>query len=132
MVKVHFIYFDLNTGYFPSFHHGLAYIFGMLKGNSHKVSLSHVVDQSDLNETIDYLKNKRFDVIALSFTTNQEKYVRLFLDGAKINAELLIAGGVHCSLLRDKVFEKLPIKKFFTRFNSSPETKPVLNIFNSL
>ena len=106
MVKIHFIYFDLNTGYFPSFHHGLAYIFGMLKSNNHNVSLSHIIDQLGLSKAIEYLSDKKFDLIALSFTTNQKKYVRGFLNKANIKTELLIAGGVHCSLLKDKAFEE--------------------------
>ena len=108
MAKIHFVYFDLNTGYSASLHHGLAYIFGMLKSNNHEVSLSHVVDLAGLDESIEYLRNKRFDLIALSFTTNQKKYARLFLNAVKPDAELLIAGGVHCSLLKDKIFEEFP------------------------
>lgn len=33
MAKVCLIYFDFNTGYYPSFHHGLAYIIGTLKND---------------------------------------------------------------------------------------------------
>lgn len=108
MAKAHFVYFDLNTGYFPSLQHGLAYIFGMLKGNNHKVSLRHVTDSLQLDEAIEYLKNESFDLIAFSFTTNQKKYVRSFLNSAKLKAKLLIAGGVHCSLLGEKVFAEFP------------------------
>lgn len=108
MAKIHFVYFDLNTGYFPSFHHGLAYVFGMLKSNNHSVSLSHIIGQSGLNKTIEHLNDEKFDLMALSFTTNQKKYVRSFLDKANIKTELLIAGGVHCSLLKDKAFEEFP------------------------
>jgi len=108
MAKVHFIYFDLNTGYFPSLHHGLAYIFGMLKSNHHEPSLSHVTNQAGLEEVIGHLENERFDFIALSFTTNQKKYVRSFLDKAKMKTKLLIAGGVHCSLLQEEIFKEFP------------------------
>ncbi len=108
MAKIHFVYFDVNTGYFPSLHHGLAYIFGMLKSNNHSVSLSHIINKPELNRAIEHLGNKKFDIIALSFTTNQRKYVRSFLNKANIKAELLIAGGVHCSLLKDKTFEEFP------------------------
>ena len=108
MAKIHFVYFDVNTGYFPGFHHGLAYIFGTLKGNNHDVSLSHIIEQSGLEKTREYLKNERFDLVALSFTTNQKKYARLFLNAVDTKTELLIAGGAYCSLLRDKVFEEFP------------------------
>lgn len=108
MAKVHLIYFDLHTGYYPGFHHGLAYLVGMLKNEKHDVALSHLTDESDFEKTIEALNREKPDLVGLSFTTNQKKYVRGFLDKDNLNAKLIIAGGVHCTLSKEQVFENFP------------------------
>src|SRR3972149_7624874 len=106
MANVSLIYFDLHTGYYPSFNHGLAYILGTLKRDNHRASLIHLIDENDLDKAADALKKEKPDLIGLSFTTNQKKYVRLFLKSVEVSARLIVAGGVHCTLVKDKVFEE--------------------------
>jgi len=108
MLKVCLIYFDINTGYYPGFHHGLAYIIGTLKADNHEVELCHLVKEIDIAETIKYLERSAPDIIGLSFTTNQIKYVRLLFKTVKLSAKLVVAGGVHCTLLKEDIFNEFP------------------------
>lgn len=107
-MKIHFIYFDLYTGYQPSLHHGLAYLAGTLENAGHDVFLSHLVDKQGLIDLGKVMNSRNSDIVALSFTTNQKRYVRLFLDTACISDSFLIAGGVHCSLVKEGVFDEFP------------------------
>ena len=108
MAKAHFIYFDLNTGYYPNFHHGIASIVGTLRRDKHRISLSHIIHENDFDVTINYLKNESPDLIGLSFTTNQKKYVRDFLDIANLEEKLIVAGGVHTTLEKENIFQEFP------------------------
>jgi anaerobic magnesium-protoporphyrin IX monomethyl ester cyclase len=108
MTKIYLLYFDLHTGYYPSLNHGLAYIIGILRNENHKVTLSHLIDEKDFNNAIKVLEKEEPDLIGLSFTTNQTKYVRSFLKMARLSAKLKIAGGVHCTMVREEVFEEFP------------------------
>lgn len=108
MANICFVYFDLHTGYYPSFHHGLAYIIGTLKAENHKISLSHLTDENAFGETINLLKKESPDLIGLSFTTNQKKYVRYLCNEGKLSARLIIVGGVHCTLVGEEIFKEFP------------------------
>lgn len=108
MAKVCLLYFDLNTGYYPSFHHGLAFLIGTLKNNNHTVVLRHLTSAKDLDLAARFLEKENLDLVALSFTSNQKKYVGRFLTMADLSAQLIIAGGVHCTLLKEDVFREFP------------------------
>lgn len=108
MAKIALIYFDLHTGYYPSFHHGLASLIGTLKKENHNVSLHHLVFEDDFDKTTKFLKEEKHDLVGISFTTNQKKYVRSFFEMANFSARLTIAGGVHCTLVKDDVFRNFP------------------------
>jgi len=54
------------------------------------------------------LKNESPDLIGLSFTTNQKKYVRHFLDIANLEEKLIVAGGVHTTLEKENIFQEFP------------------------
>ncbi|BCB96290.1 hypothetical protein JZK55_12120 [Dissulfurispira thermophila] len=108
MAKICLIYFDLHTGYYPSFHHGLAYLIGSLKNNGHSVYLSHLTDENEFENIPSVLKMEDPDVVGLSFTTNQKKYVHRLFEKSKINAKLVIAGGVHATLVGEQIFEEFP------------------------
>lgn len=108
MAKVHILYFDIHTGYYPGFHHGLAYLIGSLKADNHSVFLSHLKASSDYDSAVELTKREDFDVIGLSFTTNQKQYVRRFLDSARLSGALTVAGGVHSTLVREELFDEFP------------------------
>ncbi|MFQ5964065.1 MAG: B12-binding domain-containing radical SAM protein [Candidatus Scalinduaceae bacterium] len=108
MARITFIYFDLNTGYYPSFHHGLASLIGTLKIENHKVYLHHLIFEDDFDKAIKFLEEEKLDVVGLSFTTNQKKHVRRFLEIADLSEMLTVAGGVHCTLVKEEVFKDFP------------------------
>lgn len=103
------MYFDIHTGLYPNFHHGLAYLIGTLKKEKHRVSLTHLVDESDCKTAAETLrKEEQPDLIGLSFTNNQKKYARYFLEETRFYKGLIIAGGVHSSLVKEEVFKDFP------------------------
>lgn len=109
MARVVFVYFDLHTGYYPGFHHGLAYLFGALKNANHNIRLAHIINENDFALTNTLLKEEIPDLICLSFTTNQKRYVKDFLNNKpQLPQKLIIAGGAHCSLVKDMVLKEFP------------------------
>ena len=108
MAKVCLIYFDLNTGYYPSFHHGLAYIIGTLKNDDHEVALFHLKNEKDFDMATHFLNKEDLDLVGLSFATNQKKYVRRFLTITDLSEKLTVAGGVHSTLLKENIFKEFP------------------------
>ena len=108
MAKVCLLYFDINTGYYPSLHHGLAYIIGALKSHNHEIVLHHLTSQNDIALAARFVKGKDIDLIALSFVSNQKLYVRSFFSSADITGKLVISGGIHSTLLKEDVFNEFP------------------------
>ncbi|MFZ5845395.1 MAG: B12-binding domain-containing radical SAM protein [Patescibacteria group bacterium] len=108
MARVHLIYFDIDTGYYPGFHHGLAYLIGALRADGHSVILSHLADEKDFFRLKNIWRRKVPNLIGLSFTTNQKKFVRRFFQKMKLPQSLVIAGGVHATLVREEVLEDFP------------------------
>lgn len=108
MAKIHLLYFDIHTGYYPGFHHGLAYLIGSLRAENHSVILSHLKEKSDYVSAIEITEKQKPDIIGLSFTTNQKQYIRRFLDNVKSAEALVIAGGVHCTLVKEEILAEFP------------------------
>jgi radical SAM superfamily enzyme YgiQ (UPF0313 family) len=108
VARAHLIYFDLYTGYYPGFHHGLAYLIGALRDAGHEVSLAHLTTDQDLAAAGTGLPSEPIDVIGLSFGTNQKKYLRRFLAAARLGDTLTVAGGVHCTLNGAAVLDEFP------------------------
>lgn len=109
MIKINIIYFDIRTAWYPGFHHGLAYLIGNLKKHGYTVVLNHIKSEHELEKLANDISKKKNDLVAFSITTNQIKYLRIFINKAKLNAKLIIAGGVHCTLAKEKVLHDYPI-----------------------
>lgn len=109
MARVCLIYFDFTSDHFPGFHHGLASIIGALKSNNHGVSFIHLIDETNFTAEMKVSIDKEaYDLIGLSFTTSQKRNVRRFLDLVKLDTRLVIAGGVHTTLVKEDIFEDFP------------------------
>ncbi len=108
MAKVFLLYFDLHTGYCPSVQHGLAYITGILKKHGHSVYLQHITEESMFKEVVSSIDRCGPDLIGLSFTTNQRKYVQKFMGSYKLNSGLIVAGGIHATLVKEQIFNEFP------------------------
>jgi len=79
-VPINLIYFDIDTGYYPGFHHGIAYLIGSIKNKGYSITLFHLHTIQSLILTRDHLQKQKDDLMCLSFTTNQKKYVHEFLN----------------------------------------------------
>jgi anaerobic magnesium-protoporphyrin IX monomethyl ester cyclase len=105
MAKIALIYFDISTGYYPSFHHGLAFLMGALR-DRHEVFFHHLALPGHIEDVSARVAGERADIVGLSFATNQVRHVKEFLRSWKRKDEkLVIAGGVHPTLEREKIFE---------------------------
>jgi len=107
MARIHFCYFDLYSGFFPSFNHGLAYLIGTLRSCNHEVQLSHLIEYKDFESTVRAIEKQQPDMVALSITYQQKEYANSFLKTLKYKPKLIIAGGIHCTLLKEKVFDEI-------------------------
>ena len=103
-MKIHFIYSDVSTYYYPGVHHGLASISSVLKAHGHLVSIHHVKREPSKNEMLDIIQRERPDLIAFSSVTNQIGYVDTWSKWLKQEfATPTICGGIHATLNPEEV-----------------------------
>jgi len=95
MAKIHTIYFDINTGYYPGVNHGLASLAAAAKQEGHFFSFQHLSKKEPVEEVVDSALKDNPDVIGFSFSTNQRQYVENYSEAiAKRTDVLQIAGGI--------------------------------------
>jgi anaerobic magnesium-protoporphyrin IX monomethyl ester cyclase len=103
-VKVHFIYPDVSTYFYPGAHHGLASIASVLKFGGHRVSLYHVKKEPSRKEVIDTIRRESPDLIAFSAVTNQINYVAELSAWIKQEFPIpTVCGGIHATLYPEEV-----------------------------
>jgi len=107
MAKGLLMYFDIETGYYPGLHHGLAYLMGSVSKNN-DVQLFHVYKEEHLIELKDLIENNSWDFVGISFTTNQRKYLWKLFETTDVSNQLLIGGGVHPTLDKENTFREFP------------------------
>ena len=96
MAKIHFIYFDINTGSCPGVNHGLASLNAALKKEGHSVSLHHLQTLEPESEVAEKAQKANADIIGFSFTTNQKQFVQKYSEAIYGRTQKIqIAGGVH-------------------------------------
>jgi anaerobic magnesium-protoporphyrin IX monomethyl ester cyclase len=99
MAKIHFIYFDINTGSSPGVHHGLASLSATLKKDGHSVSLHHLSSIEPPDRVAAEAEQSNADIIGFSFTTNQRQYVDRYSIAIRDKIKILqIAGGIHATI----------------------------------
>jgi radical SAM superfamily enzyme YgiQ (UPF0313 family) len=108
MTKIVLIYFDINTGYYPSFNHGIAAIIGQLKCIQAEVSLIHLSQTPDIIQAVQKIKEKKPEVLGLSFSTNQKRYVKTLFEHLDVDPGFIVAGGVHATLVKEEVLQEFP------------------------
>ena len=109
MAKGIFAYFDIETGYYPGLHHGLAYLMGAVSKNN-DINFIHIYNEKHLDIIEEKIKSgEKYDFLAISFTTNQRKYLWRFFE-KKIAFEnlFIIGGGVHPTLDKENTFNEFP------------------------
>ena len=107
MAKVCLVYFDIKTGFNSGFHHGLAYMVSLLKRQGHTITFCHLRTENDIVQ-FNTIEHSEADVMGLSFTTNQKRYVRKLLQNDRLSSGLIVAGGVHPTLDQETVFTDFP------------------------
>jgi len=111
MATIRFLYFDILTGYQPSLHQGLATLSAAVQQQGHSATLEHLRDENEIAQAADALLGSRPDLIALSFTTNQIRWVESFFAqpaGRTLASRLIVAGGIHCTLEPVGTLEAFP------------------------
>ncbi len=101
------MYFDINTGYYPGLHHGLAYLMGSVNKDN-DVEFFHLYHEKHLNEAKDLIENNSWDFVGVSFTTNQRRYLWDLFNTTSVSNQLVIGGGVHPTLDKLNTFNEFP------------------------
>ncbi len=106
MAKIHIIYFDIDTGYYPGVNHGLASLAATARKNGHFFSFQHLSKKEPVEKIIRQVLKNKPDVIGFSFSTNQRQYVedysRAIFEKTKA---LQIAGGIDPTVAPEDVLK---------------------------
>jgi len=96
MAKVHLVYLDIDTGYFPGVHHGLASLTAALRQGGHTVTFHHLsTDEPAEIVTGQALKNNP-DIVGYSLVTDQRRYLGKYSNAVSEQSDVLqVAGGIH-------------------------------------
>ena len=107
MAKGLLMYFDIDTGYYPGLHHGLAYLMGSVN-KKNDIKFFHIFNEHHLIEVKDLIEKNDWDFVGVSFTTNQRKYLWELFNIAEVSKQFLIVGGVHPTLDKQNTFKEFP------------------------
>ena len=107
MAKGLFMYFDIETGYYPGLHHGLAYLMGSVN-QDHDIRFLHIFSENHLLEAKDLIEKNDWDFVGSSFTTNQRKYLWELFEKTDVSNQFVIGGGVHPTLDKENTFKEFP------------------------
>jgi radical SAM superfamily enzyme YgiQ (UPF0313 family) len=104
MAQITVVYLDIQTGYYPGFHHGLASLAGAVKARGHKFRLIHLTQEVEPEALLKEILQFPVDILGFSLTTNQKIYLKKYIEaiGPKINVPI-IAGGVHPTIEPEEV-----------------------------
>jgi len=95
MAKIHVIYFDIDTGYYPGVNHGLASLAAAARQKGHFFSFQHLSKKEPVEDVVNKTLENKPDVIGFSFSTNQRQYVVDYSDAISEKTRALqIAGGI--------------------------------------
>ena len=76
MAKGLLMYFDIDTGYYPGLHHGLAYLMGSVN-KKNDVKFFHIFKEDHLIEVKDLIENNNWDFVGISFTAPSHSKILL-------------------------------------------------------
>ena len=100
--RIHFVYFDIDTGFYPGAHHGLAALFAAVRQAGHECSLTHITADMTPEQFVEKIldADTNADVYGFSAMTNQFAFVRKFAAPlADASGLPIIVGGVHAALM---------------------------------
>jgi anaerobic magnesium-protoporphyrin IX monomethyl ester cyclase len=98
-MRVLFVYTDINVkGGAKSYHFGLGMLSAVLKQAGHDTSLAYLFGSYDTKPLMDRIEEFSPDLIAITTTSFQYKYIRRILEEIKHKGIFTICGGPHISL----------------------------------
>jgi len=99
VVRVYLIYLDINTGYSPGLHHGLASLSAAIRQKDHVVAFHHLLNEEPPEVLSDKVLQFNPDIVGFSLTTNQRKYLEKYSRAIYHQSKVLqVAGGVHATI----------------------------------
>jgi len=111
MAHIRVIYLDIDTGYFPDLHHGLASLSASVKRAGHYFSLQHLTSAIPAEDAAKAALEGNPDIIGFSLTTNQRKYLDRYSQGISGKSDIMqMAGGIHPTVDPLDVFNSEAIK----------------------
>lgn len=99
MARVFLIYIDINTGFFPGLHHGLASLAACIRQQGHPLKFCHLTGEDSPEALAGEVLKFDPQIIGFSITTNQRKYLARY--SASIYEKTKapqVAGGVHATV----------------------------------
>ncbi|MCE5327568.1 MAG: B12-binding domain-containing radical SAM protein [Planctomycetaceae bacterium] len=97
--SIHLIYLDIDTGFYPGAHHGLASLIGAVRADGHRVRLTHLARAIGEDEFLAAVTAEPADAYGFSAMTNQFKHVRRLAPVlAATTGKPIVVGGVHATL----------------------------------
>lgn len=99
MARVYLIYLDLNTGYFPGLHYGLASLSAVIRQKGHVLEFYHLFNEEPPEAIAEKVLKFNPDIVGFSLTTNQRKYLEKYSKAIYSQSKVLqVAGGTHPTL----------------------------------
>ncbi|MCE5278810.1 MAG: radical SAM protein [Planctomycetaceae bacterium] len=96
---IHLIYLDIDTGFYPGAHHGLASLIAAVRSAGHQVRLTHLSRAVGQEEFLAAVATDAADAYGFSAMTNQFKHVRRLAPIlARATGKPIVVGGVHATL----------------------------------
>ncbi len=106
MARIHIIYFDIDTGYYPGVNHGLASLAAAARQNGHFFSFQHLSKKEPIEGVVKQVIENKPDVVGFSFSTNQRQYVSDYNEAIFKKTEALqIAGGIDPTVAPEDVLK---------------------------
>ena len=106
MARLHLIYLDIDTGYYPGVNHGLASLVAAIRYRGHFVSFHHLISQEPLLGVIQRAREAGPDIIGFSFASPQKYFARHYAPAVHAAlGKVQIAGGPHPSLVPEEVLD---------------------------
>jgi radical SAM superfamily enzyme YgiQ (UPF0313 family) len=103
-MKVLFIYPDIKSGNFKSFHFGIGSIAAVLKEAGHEVSLLYLQTEWKNKELLKKVREEAPGLIAFSTGTQQWRYVKEYSRALKEVLDIpIVCGGNHATLAPEEV-----------------------------
>jgi len=141
-MKVLFIYPDINSGNFKSFHFGIGSIAAVLKEAGHQVSLLYLQDRWKKERLLRRVREEAPDIIAFSTATQQWRYVKEYSQVLKESLDIpIVCGGNHATLAPEEVISsgtidwvcigegELAMVELLHRLQEGQPTKDIANIW---